>query len=47
VNINVYGSSLCAWTAAACLSEAGNNVSVCEVLLDEEKELGEISVIRD
>jgi len=47
VKINVYGSSLSAWVAAACLAKVGNDVVICELAGNREKEIQDISVIRD
>jgi UDPglucose 6-dehydrogenase len=47
MKINVYGSGLSAWVAAACLAKVGNNVAICEMSATERKELNKISTVRD
>ncbi len=50
MRINVYGSTLTAWVAAACLAKVGNDVALYESQLTNNpstQELSDISVIRD
>jgi len=47
MKINIYGSGLSAWVAAACLAKVGNDVAICEMLQGEEKPLNRIPVIHD
>ncbi|MBV1875312.1 MAG: nucleotide sugar dehydrogenase [Cycloclasticus sp.] len=47
MKINVYGSSLAAWVATACLAKVGNSVVIHEMVAGTEKELEQVSVIRD
>ncbi|MDX2426248.1 MAG: nucleotide sugar dehydrogenase [Cycloclasticus sp.] len=47
MKISVYGSSLAAWVAAACLAKVGNDVVIDEMVGGSERELRAISVIRD
>lgn len=47
MKINVYGSSLAAWVAGACLAKAGNDVVLHEMTSSSENELERASVIRD
>jgi len=51
MKINVYGSTLAAWVAAACLAKVGNDVCLQECRAGKKKEklesLGDISVIKD
>ncbi|MBL4743078.1 MAG: UDP-glucose/GDP-mannose dehydrogenase family protein [Cycloclasticus sp.] len=47
MKINIYGSSLAAWVAAACLAKVGNDVVICDVSEGADQELRKISVIRD
>lgn len=47
MKINVYGSSLAAWVAAACLAKVGNGVVIHEMTADAEEKLESIAVIRD
>lgn len=47
MKITVYGSSLTAWVAAACLAKVGNDVVIDEMAGGSERELNDISVIRD
>lgn len=47
MKINVYGSSLAAWVAGACLAKAGNDVVLHEMTSGSENELEKASVIRD
>lgn len=47
MRVNVYGSSLAAWVATACLAKVGNEVVINEMMACDNKELSDISVIRD
>ncbi|PHS73173.1 MAG: 4-coumarate--CoA ligase [Cycloclasticus sp.] len=47
MKVNVYGSSLSAWVAAASLAKVGNDVCINEMGAGSIKELNEIGVIRD
>lgn len=47
MKVSVYGSSLAAWVATACLAKVGNEVVINEMMARENKELSDISVIRD
>jgi len=47
MRVNVYGSSLAAWVATACLAKVGNEVVINETMACDNKELNDISVIRD
>ena len=51
MKINVYGSTLAAWVAAACLAKMGNDVCLQERRVGQKKirleNLSDISVIRD
>jgi len=47
MKVNVYGSELSAWVAAACLAKVGNDVVICEMLQGEEKSLNRLPVIHD
>ena len=47
MRVNVYGSSLAAWVATACLAKVGNEVVINEMMVCDNKELSDISVIRD
>lgn len=47
MKINIYGSGLSAWVAAACLAKVGNNVMIDEALNGATQELIDIPVVRD
>lgn len=47
MKINVYGSSLSAWVAAACLAKVGNDVVICETACHRKRRFQDISVVRD
>jgi len=47
MKINVYGSNLSAWVAAASLAKVGNDVAVDDMDEGALKELKDISIIRD
>ncbi|ORU91650.1 MAG: 4-coumarate--CoA ligase [Cycloclasticus sp. symbiont of Bathymodiolus heckerae] len=47
MKINVYGSGLSAWVAAACLARVGNDVVICEGSQGKDKPLNKIAVICD
>lgn len=47
MKINVYGSGLSSWVAAACLAKVGNDVVMCEMSGDTLNVLSAISVVHD
>ena len=47
MKINVYGSSMSAWVAAACLAKVGNDVVIDEMLEGRHKKLESISILQD
>jgi len=47
MKINIYGSGLSAWVAAACLAKVGNDVVICEMSQGKELPLKKIPIIRD
>lgn len=47
MKIHVYGTDLTAWTAAACLAQAGNEVLIIEWNSEEKTPLDSISVLKN